>query len=324
MNTRKQEFFKHSQRLGPWIGGAVGIVLLSAGLIKASNLEFFMIQIKAYGIITHPVLLLVSAWGLVTVQCCLGTALLVVYRPRIALPATALLWLVLVGGAGWAAWSGATDECGCFGSFLKHSPAFALVENLILLTVTLYAYRCLRKSDKPSPRRIKGWAVGIACVTGVFLPLSFGVPLTATVQPESGLSNKAELLEGLSIQGAVLPDTENNTLLLVLMGTDCLHCRETLPELDALAETESIPPVLALCADDETSCKKFVSQFQPSFPLGRIDRESFWRLLSTGDMPRVLLVRNGSVLSSWDKAAPTPEEIQQTLTRERQPARPRA
>jgi hypothetical protein len=229
-----------------------------------------------------------------------------------------------VGGTGWAAWSGATDECGCFGSLLKHSPAFALVENLVFLAATLYAHRSLRRAEPSSHRPIRAWAVGIACLTGVFLPLGLGVPLNATMEPERAAPQQGELLEKLAIQGTALPKSEDETLLLVLMGTDCLHCRETLPDLDAFAETEGAPPVLALCADEEAARKEFVDEFLPSFPLGRIDRESFWRLLSTGDMPRVLLVRKGSVLHAWNGAAPSPEEVQQHLTPGRQDAGPKA
>lgn len=313
MNIRKQGIRVSMQRVGQWIAGTVGLVLLAAGLIKASNLVLFMAQIKAYGIITHPVLLLVSAWGLVAIQCFLGTALLVAYRPRLTLPATALLWVVLIGGTGWAAWSGATDECGCFGALLKHSPAFALGENVLFLMATLYAYRTFGRSGAHSHCVIKKWAVAVACAAGVLLPLSFGVPLTATMQPERGVAAKALLLEDLTIQGAALPKSKNQTFLLVLMGTDCLHCRETLPDLDALAETEGAPPVLALCANEEPERQKFLSEFQPSFPLGRIDRDYFWQLLSTGDMPRVLLVQQGKILRAWDAEVPAAPEIHQQL-----------
>jgi hypothetical protein len=289
-------------------------VLLSAGLIKATNLELFMVQIKAYGILSHPFLLLVSAWGMVTVQCCLGTALLVNYRPRISLPATILLWVVLLGGTAWAAWTGATDQCGCFGAFLEHSPALASVENTLFLAATIYARWSLGQAPSPAGRPLKAWAVGTACLAGILLPPLFGVPLTATMHPEAGIAVQPGLLEGLNIQGAEIPHAGGDPLLLVLLGTDCTHCLDALPEVDALAESEGVPPVIGLCPAEEPERKRFVQQFQPSFPLGRIDQSSFWKLLSTGDLPRVLLVRRGEVLGTWDASVPTVEEVQRRLT----------
>ncbi len=310
-NTEKRESVLKLPRLGRWVSGAVGIVLAAAGLIKATNLELFMVQIKAYGLIDGHYLLLASAWGLVAVQCGLGTALILAHRPRVSLPATALLWLVLLGGTGWAAWTGSTDACGCFGAFLEHSPALATVENLLFLAATLYALWALGAPPAPPQRPLKAWAVAMACAAGVLLPPVFGVPLSATVQApvESG---KPGWLDALEVHEASLPDAGRGPLLVVLMGTDCAHCLDALPDLDDLAE-EGPLPLLALCADGEAERKRFVDQFQPSFPLGRIDQDRFWKLLSTGDLPRLLLIRHGKVLHTWDAVVPDPDEVRERL-----------
>ncbi len=310
MDLAKNEMNQGHWRLGRLASAAVGLVLLAAGLIKATNLELFMVQIKAYGIIDHPFLLLFSAWGLVTVQCCLGAALALAYRPREFLMASSLLWLVLLGGTSWAAWTGATDECGCFGAFLEHSPASATVQNALFLLATLYALRSAGRVSSPAQGPARAWAVGFACLTGVLLPLLFGVPLNAGMGVQAVGEELLGVMEEQEIQDAAWPAGKDRAVLLVLMGTDCGHCLEALPELDVLAEDVKAPPVLALSADDRAERERFVRHFQPSFPLGGVEKEVFWRLLSTGDMPRVLLVRRGKILKAWDGNVPDAAEVQ--------------
>jgi hypothetical protein len=67
------------------LSGAVGLILLAAGLVKAMDMELFIRQIMDYGIVSERLLLILSAWGLIALECALGVALLVFYRPRLML-----------------------------------------------------------------------------------------------------------------------------------------------------------------------------------------------------------------------------------------------
>ncbi len=313
MAAERNDAHTNRWRLGRWASGVVGLVLLAAGVVKATNLELFMAQIKAYGVIDGPVLLLISAWGLVAVQVCLGAALALAYRPWWSLGAASLLWLVLLGGTSWAAWTGATDKCGCFGAFLEHSPAAATLQNALFLGATLYAFQAMKRAPVPAHGPARAWVVAFACLAGVLLPAVFGVPLNAGMNVTEGSAHRLEELAGTEIQGASWPENGGGPLLLVLMGTDCGHCLEALPDLDALAEESEVPPVLALCADDRPKREGFTRRFQPSFPLGGVSKETFWRLLSTGDMPRVLLVRRGKVVHAWDGTVPEAADVLKRL-----------
>ena len=59
---------------------AVGLILLGAAFMKATDMQLFIRQIRDYGIITHYVLVAVGAWGLIMVECALGVGLLVTTR----------------------------------------------------------------------------------------------------------------------------------------------------------------------------------------------------------------------------------------------------
>jgi hypothetical protein len=98
------------------------------------------------------------------------------------------------------------------------------------------------------------------------------------------------------------------------MGTDCLHCKESVPALNALAEATDLPDVIALCTNEESQRIMFGEEFQPMFPIGKIAEDVFWRLLGDGDMPRVILVRNGHVQKVWDQKIPEKDKIKAFLS----------
>ncbi|MHC4153181.1 MAG: hypothetical protein ACYSSP_13945, partial [Planctomycetota bacterium] len=57
----------------------------------------------------------------------------------------------------------------------------------------------------------------------------------------------------------------------------------------------------------------FLKEFQPTFRLEQISDDAFWRLLARGDVPRTILIRNGSVLQVWDQKLPNKNVIQAEL-----------
>ncbi|MBN1905150.1 MAG: hypothetical protein JW927_08640, partial [Deltaproteobacteria bacterium] len=64
----------------------VGLVLLVSGLQKAFGVDLFIRQIRDYDIISNPLLIIMGAWALITLECALGAALTVNFQPKIAVP----------------------------------------------------------------------------------------------------------------------------------------------------------------------------------------------------------------------------------------------
>jgi uncharacterized membrane protein YphA (DoxX/SURF4 family)/thiol-disulfide isomerase/thioredoxin len=286
------------------LAGLVGVILLAAGIMKATDMELFVRQITGYGIISRPMLASFGAWGMIGLQFTLGVGLLLFYRPKYAFPVATLLWLILLGATSWAWITGATDDCGCYGSWLKSTPREATFENLVLLLLTILAWTGHRRARAVSTST-KRWAVAAACIIGLVMPLVFGFSISATTQSESGLD--IGKLKVLGVEEHV--DLKQGDYLLVLMGTDCAHCKELLPEIDMLAEEQDIPRLIALTKDDESKRKRFVDQYMPVFPVGQIGDKEFWRLLGAGKMPRLMLVQDGRVQKIWDQTVPEKDTI---------------
>jgi uncharacterized membrane protein YphA (DoxX/SURF4 family) len=288
------------------LAGFVGLVFLLAAVLKSADMELFIRQIKAYGIVSHRPLLMIAAWGLIVLEMALGVALLVAYRVKAVFLTTILLLSLFLAVTGWGWFTGATEACGCFGPWLERTQGEAALEDLVLLTLTVLAWAGFRRLQV-SQARWKTWAVLSACVMGLALPAAVGFPFSRIEQSGSGTGEKK--LGDFAVQGLEGVDLNSGTYLIVVMGTGCEHCQETVPEINMLAETPGLPSVIGLCVNDESDRAAFVEQFQPMFSVGQIDENVFWRLLGDGDMPRTILAHNGYVKQVWDLTPPTAEAI---------------
>jgi thiol-disulfide isomerase/thioredoxin len=289
------------------ISVAIGFVLLAASVMKASDMELFIRQISAYGLITHPLVVTIGAWAMIAFQFTLSIALLLLYRPRISLFIAALLWLLLTCLTAYAWATGATDDCGCFGSWLKSTPKQATIENLAFLVAAIFA-RWLSETLSFSRAGKRVWALAAAPLFGLALPLFFGFSITAMIDPGS----QSESLSAGEVQGLEGMDLARGSYLVVLMGTDCAHCKELLPDIDMLAEEPDIPKVVALSKNSEAQRQEFVKKYEPVFPIGQVSDKAFWRLLGNGKMPKILLVQEGRVQKVWDRTVPQKEMIKTT------------
>jgi len=314
MTQKKITFTNESPKVPAWhfrvsrfLAVSIGLVLLVAGILKAVDLELFIRQIRDYDMIHERVVLLASAWGLIVLECGLGVALIVLYRPRVMMPLTASLFLIFTGATGWAWLTGATQDCGCYGAWLRHAPGQAAIENLILLATTVLAWMGCRHIRTPQIRS-KAWTVMIACLIGFVLPLVFGFP--APGFKEWPLMSDERAVSPMQVSGLEDIDLNDGVYLIVLIGTHCLHCQEAVPELNMLAENPELPRLVALCTSEEEGCIEFTEAFLPVFPIGKISDDLFWRLLADGHMPRTILLEDGHIRQVWDQTVPSSDDIE--------------
>lgn len=289
----------------------LGLIFLASAVLKGIDIEPFIRQIKDYNIITHRALTAMGAWGLITLECGLGMALLTLYRPRIMLPVTAFLLLVFMAATGYAWHTGGTETCGCFGVYLIRTPAQAMIEDVILLAATCLIWIGCRHIGGLHNRAKLG-AVIIFCLIGFSLPLAFGFSPSSIIQPPN---KTAEMEIGrMTVQGLGRMHLSRGEYLIILMDVDCQHCEALAGGFNMLAREENLPKVIALSMNNKDQRSRFIQEYQLIFPVGEIKPEAFWRLLGDNDPPQVLLVRKGHVLKTWDKTVPDMEGIRSALS----------
>ena len=304
----------HPIKLYPFfriLTAALGIILITAALSKAVDMELSLRQIKDYGIITQRPALVMGTWILIAGEFALGFALLIFYRITIVLNLTSLIFLLFLGFTTWAWHAGTAEECGCFGAWLNRTPGQAAIENLVLLAFTVLAWLGLRKRENAGG---SGKNIGLvtACAIGLILPLLFGFSPAEMSKPRWEKIEK-ELLHS-KIEGLDTPAFQLGSHLIVLFDTECLQCQEDVVELNLMTQNKRMPRIIGLCPNRESQRLKFVETFKPDFPIGRIGEETFWRLMGEGDIPRMILLKEREIRRIWDRQLPEEEQIHAALT----------
>ena len=291
----------------------LGAVLILSGGVKALDLNLFVRQIQSYGLITHPQLTALAAWVMTSLECFLGAALLVNYRPRQAIGLTFALLTAFTLLTLYAVFQGGVEDCGCFGALVKRTPLQATVEDGILLSLCLIAW----KGGPAGSSRPVGPRALVVCsmaVMAAIVPFYSGLPsaLLRDGSPES-----AGIWTELQVEGIEGLDLGKDTHLVVLMSVGCQHCQEAVPELVMLMDELQEQPltVVGLGQDSLEDVRGFVAEWAPPYPIGRIESGIFWTLLEEAELPRIFLVKEGGAVGVWDTVIPTADEILQLLPR---------
>jgi hypothetical protein len=283
----------------------VGIILLTAAVMKSCDIELFMRQIRDYRIITNDSLLILSAWGLIIVEFVLGASLLVYYRPRITVALTILLFCVFLSGVLWALITGVTDDCGCFGSWVKRSPAGAAIEDLFIMGVIFLSWPRNRRPEERRPR-VKLFIVAGALIGGMLLPVILGSPIRELIGIGGNSSKEDKDLFTVELKDV---DLKKGPFIFILITTDCSHCRESVEAFNRLAGKPDMPRLIALSADPEDQIESFIEDLKPVFPVMGISEDDFYRLLGMGSTPKSILVYKQRMLMTWEEVVPTAAAI---------------
>jgi uncharacterized membrane protein YphA (DoxX/SURF4 family) len=292
------------------LAGAIGLILLISGLLKATDMDLFIRQIKDYGIISHHSLLVLNARGVILAEFTLGTALIVSYRPRWTIPLTVLLLLIFLGATAWAWAMGTTEDCGCFGSWVKRSPGEAIIEDMIMLAALIPYWFCQGNSAKIGGY-LKLLSIIIAFVMGLMLPILFAFPIFRISAP---LKKSIDIQQVCpEIQNVLKIDLKHGTYLLLLISADCLHCQQSVGELNIWTEKTCLPKLIALSPDDTEKTQAFIKEFKPVYPIVQITEDAFWNLLGNGSTPHLILLSNLEILKVWDEKIPDIDSVREAM-----------
>ncbi|NLA75009.1 MAG: hypothetical protein GX846_06035, partial [Deltaproteobacteria bacterium] len=232
--------------------------------------------------------------------CCIGAALTVNFQPRIGVPLATMLFIIFIAATGWAWYAGTTDDCGCFGSWVERTPKEAMLEDMIILCFLLISWKW-NSSFKKWPYFMKEFLVAIAFFVGLSLPLTVGPVIDRITTALTGPAK-----EGFEIFKLDFPEKDLSVgkHIIIIMATDCPHCRDVMDSLNKIAEEKDLPEVISFVMNNKEQRDDFIFEFDPAFEIYQIKDNDYWRLLGDGEIPRIIIINDGIVIKKWDLVLP--------------------
>jgi len=294
-------------RCGRGAETVLGLVFLAGAILKALDINLFVVQVSYYGVVTQPALLSLSAVGTLWVETALGTALILRFRARrwtyVALWALLGVFTILIAH-GWIFHD--LDDCGCFGP-IEMSPAVSVAKNVVLALLGVCAWLAAGVGQREQTAPFSRAVVCVAVASAITL-YGWG-RLEAGIEPED--SEARPFAQFVFEADGQQWDLGVGEYLVAMLSMTCEHCMESVEVLNQLAQIPEFPVIVGLCYDEqEGELDEFRDLTRPEFPLHSLrDRvRAFFSL--TGDVPpRFIYVRDGRQVMFWDDFLPAPDEI---------------
>ena len=233
----------------------------------------------------------------------LGVALVFNWLPRFTLPVATLLMAFFTGLLTYAWKMGASIDCGCFGALVERSPGEAAVEDAVMLCMLGFALLRSRSVERlpwtPQGIRYRGIAPGLYVLALIVCGIRF-LPEVERLEA-SDLKSDVRLI-GLYLKG-VDADLQKGKYLIELFSPVCGHCINAVPKINAMAQDDALPRVIALTSFSQESNQlvEFERRFNPLFDIATVSLTDFYRLTYAHGYPRLAYIKDGVVQSVWER-----------------------
>ena len=286
-------------------------VFLVGAILKAADVNLFIVQISHYGVLSNRSLIQAAALATLALETGLAAALLLKMRLRGLTYAGILALLAGFTGLilyGWLFHD--LKDCGCFGP-IEISPAASIGKNVIIAALAIAGWvgfaitRRLRSTWGWLAPTIPAAVVAALAVSGysyahVQPPAPPGAPLFAEFVFQSD---------------GETTDLGKGEYLVAIMSATCPHCMEIVPNINELSQQPGVPKVVGLCYEDAPGkLEEFRDATAPEFPLFSMG-DNFLKFSSLYEYapPRFALVRDGVQIHYWDDDPPPASEVVDAL-----------
>jgi len=280
---------------------ALGLIFLAAGFLKALDPAEFVHQVAGYGLI-GPRLASVSAPALIVIEIVLGVALVAGVRPLLTASASILLLLLFIGIEAHGIAVGRTESCGCFGAYLKRTPAEVIGEDLLFVGLAVLAIGGLRGWAGTRPGRAAAVLATSIVLSTAFVVASPSLPIDDLVTPLRAGRTLADLDLAKRI-----PELTTGRHLVALIDVTDPRAAEIASALDALVSRPGAPPVLGLSPSSEQEIDTFRWTVVPAFEVKSVDRDVIKKLYRR--LPRYFVLDSGRVAAVYDGAPPEAKDL---------------
>lgn len=277
-------FVGHLCRLG------LAVVFLTAGALKMLDPEGFAREVAQYGILPESVTGLFASI-LLPIEVAVGAALLLNFRPVLALSLAIGMLVLFIGAIGFAL---ATDQpleaCGCFGRNINRTPSQTLIEDCLFLAAALLGLAGLR-GVRTSSRWKGAVLVMVVVASSAFVIASPHLPIDDLATSIHPGARWVELGVGLAEV-----DLGKEGHLVAIMGMKDDATAAQLPSLNALASAGRFS-VVGLHGDEDDAYNEFFWSRGPAFPIYKVTASDL-RVMHRR-LPRCFAVKDGTVTATW-------------------------
>lgn len=280
----------------------MGVIFLIAGLPKTWDPALFYWDVVPYTFLLglEPEASSVvarAALSLGPIESLLGISMVLNWKRAMVFPVATAMMVGFTALMTYAWMNGYDESCGCFGTLLERGAGAAVVEDVLMLGLVVFAWY----ADRGSVSRVNqaDWIV-----TGAAFVLLVG----GAVQVSAGRERMegSDLKPGVSVSDVSITDEAIDVGVgehtIVIMTPTCVRCRRAVPKLNALSENPDIPDVVALTHYDQDSEQMIEMRetLSPLFPVLTVTKKDFMRLAWGHGVPRVATLSEGVVVRVWE------------------------
>ncbi len=287
-----------------WALGLVPVaVLFYAAILKGLDPSLFADQIGAHKI-TPPSWSGWLAYLIIAVELILGGALLFFYRPRwthlafIAL----MLGFIVVTGIAWA--HGNTKECGCFGRAVGRGPEKVILQDVLLIALSIVAIYLARGLD--SSRFARRIAIPWILLCAAFTAAGAQLPADAIV---TGVRRGTDLGD-LPIEDLRKPHDEG-WAFLILLDSRCRDCPEAVASLAGLAKSRKDLAMTAVFSGSRQDAAAWRLDHLPPIPVAHAAQRALRAYYR--ELPSCFLLQNGRLVRAFWGRIPGSTELMPLL-----------
>ena len=305
-------------KIARYIECALGILfLLSAGM-KAMNVDGFGVSISAYGLIKDPSLVRTAAYISLALETLIGTAFVAGWRGKNLSFTISILLTAVFSALITYAWKvNGLEDCGCFGDYIKMNPPQSLAKNAVIIGLALVACFGLRNAKDAEFRpkfKIQGLAILGAFIV-LLITLFANASSTTTILSPTASDKDIAFVFGT---GNHMTDLGTGDYLVAFLNTECDHCKDSVPGLNALAQDESLPTFIAFMMGNDETLDDFIIETKAEFPTELMDDLTFMQYIKVAP-PIVYHSRDGMFTHDWqwEEDPPSPSIIAQDILKQK-------
>ena len=300
------------RRYYPWLEKIVGLVFILAAVPKTLDLPAFALQIRYYNVIWDPALRRLATGGSVFVETAIGVALLAGFRFRGWVYTITFATLTVFTGLVLYGWIfHALEDCGCFGAVLPMGPGATTVKNLVLMALTVAAWRGYRNHTAAGVlpafkghRALRLMAAAIALATMV-ASVALG-DNEEFFQPKGDLKQPFAQFQ-FEWEGESW-DLGQGEYVVVMLSASCEDCRAMVEVLNELMMLIHPTQLVGLVEDSNDKIEDFRGLTDPQFPTHVIDTETWLNLIDFSP-PHFHVVKDGVSQRSFEETEPDLETL---------------